>query len=255
MNQSYLRVKLPPSGNRHTRIAGQHTLDQRVLFVPLPFIRDPLQNSNDNYHTRKARLWLERPASFPGTREMEDRTVASWRSLIPRPVTVDFSRVRCVHTARSTLDVNLVVSLTLFILLFFQGLCVDSFLFFFCRRVLQLMHVQSSFYLITLVLVPFLLFLPQVCAHGYIAQVTIDGTAYIGNVPNAQPTPSIVRQINTIDPVKGASNAYLNCGQDAQKAALVANANPGSQVQFLWKDGDGTDVSLFPYLAWGERWI
>lgn len=131
MNQSYLQVKLPPSGNRHTRIAGQHTLDQRVLFVPLPFIRDPLQNSNDNYHTRKARLWLERPASFPGTREMEDRTVTSWRSLIPRPVTVDFSRVRCVHTARSTLDVNLVVSLTLFILLFFQGLCVDSFLFFF----------------------------------------------------------------------------------------------------------------------------
>jgi len=90
-------------------------------------------------------------------------------------------------------------------------------------------------------LVPFLACLLQVRAHGYVAQVTIDGKVYAGNVPNAQPTPSIVRQINSIDPVKGASNAYLNCGQDAQKASLVASANPGSQLQFLWLDGDGTD--------------
>ncbi|KAH0826360.1 glycosyl hydrolase family 61-domain-containing protein [Lanmaoa asiatica] len=83
--------------------------------------------------------------------------------------------------------------------------------------------------------------LANVRAHGYVAQVTIDGTVYVGNVPNAQPTPSIVRQINNIAPVKGASNSYLNCGQDAQKATLVANANPGSQVQLLWKDGDGTN--------------
>lgn len=102
------------------------------------------------------------------------------------------------------------------------------------------MHFPSSFHL---TLIPFLSLLPQVCAHGYVAQVTIDGTVYNGNVPNAQPTPSIVRQINTIDPVKGASNPYLNCGQDAQNAALVANANPGSQFQFLWLDGDGTNVS------------
>ena len=98
--------------------------------------------------------------------------------------------------------------------------------------------------LTVLTLVSFLAYLPQVCAHGYVAQVTIDGTAYAGNVPNAEPTPSIVRQINNIAPVKGASNVYLNCGQDAQKAALVADANPGSQLQFLWLDGDGTNVSL-----------
>ncbi|KAF8557185.1 glycoside hydrolase family 61 protein [Imleria badia] len=95
--------------------------------------------------------------------------------------------------------------------------------------------------LTVLTLIPFLAYLSQVCAHGYVAQVTIDGTAYAGNVPNAEPTPSIVRQINNIAPVKGASNVYLNCGQDAQKAALVANANPGSQLQFLWLDGDGTN--------------
>jgi len=84
---------------------------------------------------------------------------------------------------------------------------------------------------------------PQVRAHGYVAQVTIDGKVYTGNVPNAQPTPSIIRQINDISPVKGASNPYLNCGQDAQNAELVANANPGSRLQFLWLDGDGTNVS------------
>lgn len=103
--------------------------------------------------------------------------------------------------------------------------------------------------LTVLTLVSFLAYLPQVCAHGYVAQVTIDGTAYSGNVPNAEPTPSIVRQINNIAPVKGASNTYLNCGQDAQKAALVADANPGSQLQFLWLDGDGTNVSLISCLG------
>ncbi|KAG6370607.1 glycoside hydrolase family 61 protein [Boletus reticuloceps] len=104
------------------------------------------------------------------------------------------------------------------------------------------MHLlrSSSLRLTTLTLFPFLARLPHVCAHGYVAKVTIDGTDYSGNVPNAEPTPSIVRQINNIAPVKNASNPYLNCGQDAQKAALVANANPGSQLQFLWLDGDGT---------------
>ncbi|KAG6333736.1 hypothetical protein ID866_5349 [Astraeus odoratus] len=78
-------------------------------------------------------------------------------------------------------------------------------------------------------------------AHGYVGQVSIDGKVYMGNVPNAQPTPSIVRQINTIDPVKNASNPYLNCGQSAQLASLVADANPGSKLQFWWSGGDGTN--------------
>ncbi|KAG9311214.1 glycoside hydrolase family 61 protein [Chiua virens] len=77
----------------------------------------------------------------------------------------------------------------------------------------------------SLSLLPFLILLPQVRAHGYVAQVTIDGTVYPGNLPNAQPTPSIIRQINTIDPVKGASNAYLNC----------------VNFKFCGKTGDGTN--------------
>jgi hypothetical protein len=104
------------------------------------------------------------------------------------------------------------------------------------------MHGQPPICLASLSLA-LLALLPQVQAHGYVAQVAIDGKVYIGNVPNAQPTPSIVRQINDVSPVKGASNPYLNCGQDAQNAALVADANPGSQLNFWWKGGDGSDVS------------
>jgi len=82
---------------------------------------------------------------------------------------------------------------------------------------------------------------PFVSGHGYVAQVAIDGKDYYGNVPNANPVPSIVRQIDDVSPVKGAANPYLNCGQDAQLASLVANANPGSQMQFWWKGGDGSN--------------
>ncbi|KAG2034740.1 glycoside hydrolase family 61 protein [Suillus americanus] len=85
----------------------------------------------------------------------------------------------------------------------------------------------------------FLALLPLVSAHGYLAQVVIDGNNYYGNVPNAKPVPSIIRQINDVSPVMGASNPYLNCGQDAQLASLVANANPSSHLQFWWKGGDG----------------
>lgn len=80
-------------------------------------------------------------------------------------------------------------------------------------------------------------------AHGYVSKVSIDGKIYIGNVPNASPTPAIVRQIDDVAPVKNATNPYLNCGQAAQKASLVADANPGSQVQFWWNGGDGSPVS------------
>ncbi|KAG2354850.1 glycosyl hydrolase family 61-domain-containing protein [Suillus spraguei] len=55
-----------------------------------------------------------------------------------------------------------------------------------------------------------------VSAHGFVQQVTIDGTVYMGNKLN------------------GANNPFLNCGQDAQFASLVGNANPGSQLEILW---------------------
>ena len=79
-----------------------------------------------------------------------------------------------------------------------------------------------------------------VVAHGSLGQVTIDGTTYMGNAPGQSPAnPSIIRQISTIDPVKGANNSYLNCGQAAQPGSQVGNANPGSIISFLWVDQGG----------------
>jgi len=84
----------------------------------------------------------------------------------------------------------------------------------------------------------FLAALPYVAAHGFVSKMTIDGQAYPGNVPNAKTNPSIIRQIDDISPVKGANNTYLNCGQAATLASLVANANPGSVVTFTWNSGN-----------------
>lgn len=53
---------------------------------------------------------------------------------------------------------------------------------------------------------------------------------------------SPIRLIDDISPVKGSSNKNLNCGQNAQKADLVANANPGSSLTFSWMAGGGQKV-------------
>ena len=102
----------------------------------------------------------------------------------------------------------------------------------------------------TLALVPVLALLPSVAAHGYVTQVVIDGTSYYGNVPSgdggsnsSNPSPSPIRQIYDISPVKGASNPDLNCGMSAQLASLVVPANPGSSMEFYWGDPGGELVS------------
>lgn len=91
-------------------------------------------------------------------------------------------------------------------------------------------------------LLPALAISTLVSAHGFVQQVTIDGTVYKGNNLNVgTPVPSIIRLVSTNSPVKGSSNPALNCGQDAQFASLVGNANPGSQLEILWVGGtDGT---------------
>ncbi|GLB41315.1 putative glycosyl hydrolase family 61 [Lyophyllum shimeji] len=75
-------------------------------------------------------------------------------------------------------------------------------------------------------------------AHGFVATITIDGKAFKGDVPNAAKNPSIIRQISHVDPVKGATNAAVNCGFNAGPASLVADAMPGSTVTFDWRGGD-----------------
>ncbi|KAI0665600.1 glycosyl hydrolase family 61-domain-containing protein [Trametes maxima] len=81
--------------------------------------------------------------------------------------------------------------------------------------------------------------LPYVAAHGYLRSVAIDGKTYEGNVPNHASGDSPIRLIDDIDPVKGADNPNMSCGQNAQKAALVVPANPGSSVAFAWASGNG----------------
>jgi len=74
-----------------------------------------------------------------------------------------------------------------------------------------------------------------VSAHGFVQQVTIDGTVYKGNnLDVGTPAPSIIRFVSTYYPIKGTTNPDTNCGQDAQFATLVGDANPGSQIKVLW---------------------
>ncbi|THG94969.1 hypothetical protein EW026_g6601 [Hermanssonia centrifuga] len=93
----------------------------------------------------------------------------------------------------------------------------------------------SSAYLSLLALVPY------VAGHGYLSQVAIDGQVYQGNVPNNYKAPSPIRLIDDVSPVKGATNVFMSCGQNAANAEVVAPANPGSSVAFSWASGDSTN--------------
>jgi len=90
-----------------------------------------------------------------------------------------------------------------------------------------------------------------VAAHGFVWRVTIAGKLYMGNIPNGSPNASIVRQIDTVEPVKGAMNPYVNCGQDAQLASLEGTANPGDVLTFDWRGGD---LSLWPHNTGPLMW-
>lgn len=81
-----------------------------------------------------------------------------------------------------------------------------------------------------------------VSAHGFVTTVTIDGKVFQGNVPNGPSNPSSIRQINDVGPVKGAKSPEVNCGHNAQIATQVANANPGSKLEFDWAGGDLSKV-------------
>ena len=74
--------------------------------------------------------------------------------------------------------------------------------------------------------------------YGYVNKVTIGSPVYQGNAVGTSPTiSSAIRQVNTNNPVKGATNPDLNCGPGAQLVAEVANANPGSIIEVSWVDG------------------
>lgn len=84
-----------------------------------------------------------------------------------------------------------------------------------------------------------LAFIPYVSAHGFVSKVLIDGKEYDGNTPQSSAISSPIRMISTIDPVKGADNPSITCGQDAQAAKLTVPANSGSNLQITWESGSG----------------
>jgi hypothetical protein len=81
--------------------------------------------------------------------------------------------------------------------------------------------------------------LPLVAAHGGLNFAVIDGTRYPAPNPNGDSGQFAIRGINDINPVKGTSNPDMLCGHGAHPAALVADASPGSKVEFSWKNGEG----------------
>jgi hypothetical protein len=88
--------------------------------------------------------------------------------------------------------------------------------------------------------------MPYVAGHGFVMQLTIAGQLYNGNFPSATTSPSGIREISTQDPVKGANNSFLNCGQNAQSASLVLSANPGDPLTFNWRAADASNVGNDP---------
>ena len=84
---------------------------------------------------------------------------------------------------------------------------------------------------------------PSSLAHGHLRSIAIDGKLFQGNTPNVSNFSSPIRLIDDITPVKGATNRAVNCGKNAQIAAQVVPANPGSTVAFDWASGTGGTVS------------
>ncbi|KAL1664520.1 glycoside hydrolase family 61 protein [Schizophyllum commune] len=83
--------------------------------------------------------------------------------------------------------------------------------------------------------------IPSVAAHGYVSSITIDGEEHKGpNVADGEAGAKYaIRAVNTIDPVKGASNPDILCGPGAKATAQYADAKPGSEVEVQWVGGGG----------------
>ncbi|KAI0660297.1 glycosyl hydrolase family 61-domain-containing protein [Cubamyces menziesii] len=85
----------------------------------------------------------------------------------------------------------------------------------------------------------FLTLLTLVAAHGWVANVTIDGKTYQGNPPGDSSIQSPIRTISTSSPIVNTTDPSLACGQLAQPAALVVPAKSGSEVAFVWTSSSG----------------
>ena len=53
----------------------------------------------------------------------------------------------------------------------------------------------------------------SVDAHGFLYTISIDGKSYIGNAPNRNTNPSVIRQVSDISPVKNPDVCYSASAQ------------------------------------------
>lgn len=86
----------------------------------------------------------------------------------------------------------------------------------------------------TFILAP-LLAAHYVAAHGIMRRISIQGKVFEGNGAGGPTNPSVIRQVSSQDPNKGANNPSLTCGPNSGPAALVADANPGDVITFDWR--------------------
>jgi Auxiliary Activity family 9 (formerly GH61) len=111
---------------------------------------------------------------------------------------------------------------------------------------LFVVHIAGDIFFTCSIMKTASLFIPLlsaafVSAHGYISRILINGKPYIGNAPGANPVPSIIRQVGSTNPIKGAQNIDLTCGNNSPPpAALVADANPGDLLTITWEGQDGS---------------
>ncbi|PFH49708.1 lytic polysaccharide monooxygenase, partial [Amanita thiersii Skay4041] len=79
-----------------------------------------------------------------------------------------------------------------------------------------------------------------VAAHGYVQKIAIDGKNYEGdNVNNPSNKPSAIRVTSSVGGVNSVSSPDIACGVNSKPGQLVADAMPGSTVQFSWVTGQG----------------
>ncbi|KAI0328985.1 hypothetical protein GY45DRAFT_1253859 [Cubamyces sp. BRFM 1775] len=95
------------------------------------------------------------------------------------------------------------------------------------------MHCSITFLSSILTLLPF------VAAHGWVANVTIDGKPFPGNVPGGDSVQSPIRTISTVSPITDTTDPSLACGQHAQSAPLVVPATAGSTIAVVWTSSEG----------------
>lgn len=88
-----------------------------------------------------------------------------------------------------------------------------------------------------------LLTVASVSARGYISQILINGTAYVGNAPQANPVPSVIRQTSSVSPIYAVYSPDMTCGNGSPKpASLMADVSPGDLLNVTWLAGGDTGI-------------